>query len=133
MEEKEMRKSLSFENTRRLLERKSKVRDKLMNLVYDGICDSIKDATSQVNKQVYEMAEKQGVSIWDICFSFVPEYSTEMPEYDYERMGQFTVKGIVKLVPLELEFEKGPGYWKNKYLRLKEKIQNIINEREEKK
>ncbi len=126
-----MNKSLSFENTRRLLERKSKVHDKLMQLVYDGVCDSIKDATNQVNKAVYEMAEKQGVSIWDICFSFVPEYSTEMPKYDYERMEQFTVKGVVKLVPLELEFEKGPGYWKNKYLRLKEKMQNIIDEREE--
>lgn len=126
-----MRKSLSFENTRRLLERKIKVHDRIEQLVYDGICDSIKDATSQVNKAVYEMAEKQGVSIWDICFSFVPEYSTEMPEYDYERMEQFTVKGVVKLVPLELEFEKGPGYWKNKYLRLKEKMQNITDEKED--
>lgn len=126
-----MNKSLSFENTRRLIVRKSKVHDRIEQLVYDGICESIKDATSQVNKQVYELAEKQGCSIWDICFSFVPEYSTEMPEYDYERMEQFTVKGVVKLVPLELEFEKGPGYWKNKYLRLKEKMQNLIDEKDD--
>ena len=126
-----MNKSLSFENTRRLVERKSKVHDRIGQLVYDGICESIKDATSQVNKHVYELAEKQGCSIWDICFSFVPEYSTEMPKYDYERMEQFTVKGVVKLVPLELEFEKGPGYWKNKYLRLKEKMQNLIDEKED--
>ena len=68
-----MNKELSFENSKRLLERKSLVKDRLMQMMYDDTCRSIRDATSQVNKAVYEMAEKQGCSIWDICFSFVPE------------------------------------------------------------
>lgn len=122
-------KKLSFENTRRLIERKGKVHDIIERSIYDGIYESIKDATSQVNKAVYEMAEKQGCSIWDICFSFVPEYSTDYPKFYIEGTDNvFAAKGQVKLVPLELEFEKGPGYWKNKYLRLKEKMQGLIDE-----
>lgn len=127
------KKIVSYENSLRLLERKEQVRVKLEELVCDGVCESIKAATSQVNKAVYEMAEKQGVSIWDICFTFFPEYSFVEPTFKIEGEKQSVIRaeGIVKLVPLELEFEKGPGYWKNKYLRLKEKMQALIDEKED--
>ena len=128
-----MNKSLSFENTRRLLERKSQVHDKIEQLMFDGICQSIKEATSQVNKAVYEMAEKEGCSIWDICFNFIPEYSYVEPTFKIEGTKERIIRaeGVVKLVPMELEFEKGPGYWKDKYLWLKEKIQNLIDEKDD--
>jgi len=128
-----MSKKLSFENTRRLLERKSQIHDKLEQLMFDGVCESIKEATSQVNKAVYEMAEKQGCSVWDICFTYFPEYSFVEPAFQIEGTKERIVRaeGIVKLVPFELEFEKGPGYWKDKYLRLKEKMQAVIDEKEE--
>ncbi len=127
------KKIVSYENSIRLLERKEQVRVKLEELVYDGVCESIKAATSQVNKAVYEMAEKQGCSIWDICFTFFPEYSFVEPKFKIEGKKQSVIRaeGIVKLVPLELQLDKGPGYWKDKYLRLKEKIQALIDEKED--
>lgn len=127
-------KTTSYENSLRLLERKSQLHTKIEQLVYDGICESIKDATRQVNKAVYEMAEEQGVSIWDICFNYFPEYSHVVPKFkDFKIKGDeqsvTSVEGVIKLVPFVLELEKGPGYWKDKYLRLKEKMQNIIDEK----
>lgn len=124
-------KSLSFENTRRLFERYSKVHDKLTDILFDGLAESVKDATSQVNKAVYEMAEKQGLSLWDICFSFIPESCVTGPATYDRATGQVSAPGEIRLVPLAFEFEKGPGYWKAKYLRLKEKMQSVINEEEE--
>ena len=123
------KKIVSYENSIRLLERKEQVREKLNELVYDGVCESIKAATSQVNKAVYEMAEKKGCSIWYICFTFYPEYSFVEPKFKIEGKEQSVIRaeGIVKLVPLELQLDKGPGYWKNKYLRLKEKMQELID------
>lgn len=125
------KKIVSYENSLRLLERKAQVREKLDELVYDGVCESIKAATSQVNKAVYEMAEKQGCSIWDICFTFYPEYSLPTFKIEGKEQSDIRVKSIVKLVPLELQLDKGPGYWKNKYLRLKEKMQELIDARED--
>lgn len=129
-------KTLSYENSLRLLERKSQLHTKIEQLVYDGICESIKGATHQVNKAVYEMAEEQGVSIWDICFNYFPEYSHVVPKFkDFkikeDEQSVTTVEGVIKLVPLILELEKGPGYWKDKYLRLKEKMQNLLDEKED--
>ena len=124
-----MNKELSFENTKRLLKRKSLVEDRLMQMMYDDTCRSIRDATSQVNKAVYEMAEKQGCSIWDICFSFVPEYSTGNVNFYVDGTDNvFTAENSIKLVPLKLEFEHGPGYWKSKYFQLKKKIQSVLDE-----
>ena len=124
-----MNKELSFENSKRLLERKSLVEDRLMQMMYDDTCRSIRDATSQVNKAVYEMAEKQGCSIWDICFSFVPEYSTDNVNFYVDGTDKvFTAAGSIKLVPLKLEFEEVPGYWKGKYFQLKKEIQSVLDE-----
>lgn len=97
--------------------------------LYESIDEAYKDVTKQANKAVYEMAEKQGVSIWSICLRFVPEID-EKCVYKEDGPGSpgYTFEVGVKLVPIELEFEKGPGYWKDKYLRLKEKMRNLIDE-----
>ena len=107
------------------------VDSKIRQLLYDGVCESIKEATSQVNKAVFEMAEKEGCSIWDICFHFIPEYSYVTPQFKEleKHTPVIQTEGYVRLVPLELEFEKGPGYWKNKYYRLKEKMREIIDDK----
>lgn len=130
------KKTLSFENSRRLMDRMSLVDNNLHDIInrhiYEGIDEAYKDVTKQANKAVYEMAEKQGVSIWSICLRFVPEYD-EKCVYKEDGIGSpgYTFEVSVKLVPVELEFEKGPGYWKDKYLRLKEKMQNIIDEKDD--
>lgn len=75
------------------------------------------------------MAEKQGRSIWDICFSFVPEYSTDNVNFYVDGKDKvFTSANTIKLVPLKLEFEYGPDYWKSKYFQLKKKIQSVMDE-----
>ena len=127
-----MNKKLSFENTKRLLDRGMMVNDKIHELVYDGVCESIKQATREVNKAVYEMAEKSGVSVWEICFHFIPEYGPHIEfKKDGDEVNGYTMQTDVKLVPVELELEKGPDYWEAKYLQLKEKMQKLLDENED--
>ncbi len=37
----------------------------------------------------------------------------------------------IRLVPIPFEPDKGPDYWKDKYRRLKERMQEMINDKEE--
>ena len=128
-----MGKKLSFDDTLRLMDRKRQVHDRLEKLVFDNVFDSIKEANDKVNKAVYEMAERNGCSIWDICFSFVPEYSFVEPQLKIEGRDDFFIRaeGFVKLVPLELELTKGPDYWEAKYNQLKAEMQAVIDGKEE--
>lgn len=128
------KKIVSYENSLRLLERKEQVHAKIEDLLFSGIYETQKAAISHLNKAVYDLAEEQGCSVWDVCFNFFPEWgpkvrfkdsNTPPTAYEYE------VRSEIKLVPLELEFEKGPGYWKDKYLRLKEKMQDLIDGKDE--
>lgn len=43
----------------------------------------------------------------------------------------YTISSEIRLVPIEFEFEQGPGYWKGKYFRLKQKLQELIDNRED--
>lgn len=111
--------SLSYENSLKMVDRKEMVVEKLNDLIVQDICKSMEAAVRQTNKAVYEMAEEQGVSIWDICLNFVPDYG---PKVEFKKNGvaspSYTFEMEVKLVPIQFEFEKGPSYWERKYLEL---------------
>ena len=102
-------------------------------LICEGYDKSREKVTSDVNKAIYEMAEKQKCSIYDICFHFAPVESEVRTEYDNkDPLNQrYTMISKIQLVPIEFEFEQGPGYWKGKYFRLKEKLQELIDNKED--
>ena len=88
-----------------MLAREWEIKDIMQEMVHRQVADSMKDLHSKMNKQVYEMAERQGVSIWDICFNYIPrlEYEQIMEEGH-----KFSL--VVKLVPYPLirrNFDKG--------------------------
>lgn len=92
----------------------------------------MKKTIETVNKKVFELAQEKGVSVYDICYHFVPKI--EPPKYNSVGEGveeRVEITQEVKLVPLEFEFEKGPGYWKGKYYRLKEKMKSLIDNKED--
>lgn len=79
------------------------------------------------------MAEKRKCSIYDICFHFMPverEFRTEIDNKDPLNQ-RCTLTTTIELIPIEFEFEQGPGYWKGKYFRLKQKLQELINNKED--
>ena len=124
---------LSFENSKRLLDRGLEIHDILNDIVRNGIRESDKILRSEVNKMLYDLAEKRGVSLWDLCFHVVPRVKMDTPEFaDVTKLPpSCTVKYGIVLEPLEFEFEKGPGYWKGKYYALKDKMRSVLDSKDD--
>jgi len=120
--------SLSFANTQQLLAAKKWIDDFLDNAVYHGVVADIKEATKIANAYLYEIAERDGISLWDLCYQVAPDIQRVMRK---DENGDFSFGLIVNFIPLKLEFEKGPDYWEAKYNQLKEKMQAIIDGKEE--
>lgn len=121
---------LSYENSKRLLGLSCHMHSSINDLIVDKSREKV---TSDVNKAIYEMAEKQKCSIYDICFHFMPvesEFRTDIDNKDPLNQ-RYTISSEIKLVPIEFEFEQGPGYWKGKYFRLKQKLQELIDNKED--
>ena len=124
---------LSYENSKRLLGISCHMQSSINDLIMNGYDKSREKVISDVNKAIYEMAEKQKCSIYDICFHFAPVESEVRTEYDNkDPLNQrYTMSSKIQLVPIEFEFEQGPGYWKGKYFRLKQKLQELIDNKED--
>lgn len=88
---------INKELAKAMLAREWEIKDIMQEMVHRQVADSMKALHSKMNKQVYEMAERQGVSIWDICFNYIPrlEYEQVMEEGH-----KFSL--VVKLVPCPL-------------------------------
>ncbi len=130
--------TISFENMKRMEARRAKVDEALLQraemlTLYTGtdqlISDIMRQQRSHLNKQVYELAERQGVSIYDICLQYMPQMSE--PQLSHADDGTVTYEQDIRLVPMPFEPDKGPGYWKSKYFRLKERMQELINDKED--
>ncbi len=129
---------ISFENRKGLEARRAKVDDTLLQraemlTLHAGtdqlISDIMRQQRSHLNKQVYELAERQGVSIYDICLQYMPQMSE--PQFSHADDGTVTYEQDMRLVPMPFEPDKDPDYWKEKYCRLKERMQELINDKED--
>lgn len=129
---------ISFENMKRMEARRVKVDEtllqaaemqKMTNHTDQFICDIMRQQRSHMNKQVYELAERQGVSIYNICLQYMPQMSE--PQFSHTDDGTVTYEQDIRLVPMPFEPDKGPDYWKDKYCRLKERMQELINDKED--
>ena len=75
--------------------RRWEIEDRIQDFVYRGLADTRKDLYSPLNKMVYDLAEKNGLTVWDVCFRYVPEFSFET---DPEK--PFSFRETVTLVPI---------------------------------
>lgn len=130
--------TISFENMKRMEARRAKVDETLLqraemltlHAVNDQfISEIMRQQRSHLNKQVYELAERQGVSIYDICLQYMPQMSE--PQFSHTDDGTVTYEQDIRLVPMPFEPDKGPDYWKDKYRQLKSKIEKLISEKED--
>lgn len=129
---------ISFENMKRMEARRVKVEETLLQAAeIQQLADPADQLISEVmrqqrrhlNKQVYNLAERQGVSIYDICLQYMPKMSE--PQFSHADDGTVTYEQDIRLVPMPFEPDKGTDYWKDKYRRLKERMQELINDKEE--
>ena len=130
--------TISFENMKRMEARRAKVDETLLQraemlTLHAGtdqfLSEIMRQQRSHLNKQVYELAERQGVSIYDICLQYMPQMSE--PQFSHTDDGTVTYEQDIRLVPMPFEPDKGPDYWKDKYRRLKERMQELINDKED--
>ena len=130
--------TISFENMKRMEARRAKVDETLlqsaeMQQMADHtdqlISEIMRQQRSHLNKLVYDLAERKDVSIYDICLQYMPQMSE--PQIRHTNYGTFSYEQEIRLVPMPFEPDKGPDYWKEKYLRLKERLQELISDKED--
>ena len=133
--------TISFKNAKRMIQRKNQVRAAIGNAAWgdrqlgakDLLSELERQNRSKLNKHIYELAEQQGVSVYDICLGYMPQFRP--PTFDIsdiiKQSDTFEMRMEVELVPMQLELDKGPGYWKGKYYRLKEHMQELIGNKED--
>ena len=120
---------LSYEDSRLLTQRAEATWSRINDIVERGVAETHRQAIKQLNKHVYDLAEKNGCSVYDICYSYMPDIG--MPEIGYDSMPELMkVRQEIRLMPIKFEFSKGGGYWKGKYFQLKRKLQELIDSRE---
>ena len=122
----------SYENSKRVIEQNFKI-DRQIDLMADMMNKQRVQMIHEVNKAVYELAEKKEMSVYDICFHFVPveKYVDTRFEGQDTLNPRYVVDMEVELTPVKFELEKGPGYWKSKYYRLKENLLTLINNKDD--
>ena len=130
--------AISFENMKRMEARRAKVDETLLQAAEmqqmtghtdQLISEIMRQQRSHLNKQVYDLAARKDVSIYDICLQYMPQMSE--PQIRHTNYGTFSYEQEIRLVPMPFEPDKGPDYWKGKYLRLKNLLQELINDKEE--
>lgn len=124
---------MSAADGEKMLARQNQIASDLEYYMERGFAESKKEMTSKCNKALYDMAEKRGINLWDLCFSVVPRWSPIESNVDTSDPlnPTFNVDYRLDLVPLEIDFEHGPDYWEMKYHQLKSKIEKLINEQED--
>jgi len=124
---------MSAANGEKMLARRDQIASDLAYYMEHGFAESKKNMTSKCNKALYDLAEKQGISLWDLCFSVVPRWSQVESNVDMSDPLNITFNADYRLdlVPLEIDFEHGPDYWEAKYRQLKSKIEKLISEQED--
>lgn len=124
---------MSAADGKKMLARQNQIASDLAYYLERGFAESKKEMTSKCNKALYDMAEKRGINLWDLCFSVVPRWNPIESNVDTsDPMNMtFDVDYQLDLVPLEIDFGHGPDYWEMKYHQLKSKIEKLINEQED--
>ena len=124
---------VSYENSKRLTEQSLKMDRKIQELLMQGFREERNQVVSAINKAVYDLAEKNGVSVYDICYHYMPDERDVYPSpklFTDSKETRVTITKELRLIPMEFELEKGPGYWKGKYYELKRKMRELIDNKE---
>lgn len=110
-----------------LSERAAEVQRRISEILMEDHRKTQQQVTSEANKLAYDLAEKTGQSIWNICLTTLPDYSYDFKDSD----GRPGLVCKIKLLPIEFDFTHSPDYWEKKYYQLKNELQKLLDEKEE--
>lgn len=66
------------EQTRKILSRRVLIDQRCKELLEIGVSKTQEELRMRLNKELYELAEKRGVSLYDICFNVMPDYEHKL-------------------------------------------------------
>ena len=96
---------------------------RLQEILQEDLQKTQQQITSEANKLAYDLAEKNGLSLWDVCLRTIPDRSWDMEEVD----GKMQTVVKITLAPIEFDFKHSPDYWEEKYNELRKKLQDLID------
>lgn len=85
----------------------------------------------QANKALYDLAEKTGRNLWDLCFQVMPHWEETKSGLAVGPRGMdltFNAEYQLELIPMRVDWEHGEGYWEKKYKELKEQLRQLIGD-----
>ena len=104
------------------------VDQRLRDIMMESHDKTLENIRREANKLAYELAEKQGVSLWDICLRSIPHHSWDIEAVD----GIPKMIAKIEIVPIEFDFEHSPDYWEKKYKELKRQLIELTLDKPEK-
>lgn len=119
----------SYINSRKILSRSCEIHRIHQELAHRSITDSVAESIRRTNELLYKTAQEQGISLYELCFSTVPDYTID-PHFN-PLNGVSELKQSIILRPAKLNLEQGGGYWKAKYFRLKDSLREIVNNKDD--
>lgn len=97
--------------------------------------ESERELTRRANKALYEMAEQSGRSLWALCYQVIPQWTPVGSPLDDVRVDErdvtLTMEWQLELIPLRVDWQHGEGYWEKRYNELKQRMQQLIDERDD--
>lgn len=90
-----------YEQTGKILARRVLIDQRLEEMMERHVAGTREELKKRLNQHLYELAEKQGISLYDVCFNYFPDY-----EYDFAPDGDIAKYKIkISLIPAKLSME----------------------------
>lgn len=130
MSQKNNKKFILDYNTSKKFDKIQEDINKFLWLDMNSTCvEAYRDATKKLNEVAFKLAQEHHMSIWDVCLKFFPQM--DVKNSFNEETQRCTTEILINLVPIEYDFKKDEEYWKAKYYKLKEEMQELISRSEE--
>lgn len=121
------------ENGAKMLELEERVNGEMQAYLRHHADKQEADLTARANMTLYNMAQSRGISLWKLCFEVMPRWEASEPKLDTAQQDGSVTMNIdydLRLVPIVIDWQHGPGYWEKKYRELKERVAGLLNDNE---
>ena len=119
------------ENGNKMLQLEERVNGELQAYLLHHFNENEADLIARANMVLYNMAQARGVSLWKLCFEVMPQWESSETKLDTTQQDGCVTMNIdydLRLVPIVIDWEHGPGYWEKKYRELKERVAGLLEE-----
>lgn len=115
---------ISYNNTKKNIKAQQDVESEMLRFLHENTNAVQEDIREKINEAVIRNANLCKTTVYDICYTTSPKV---VPNINIDAASFDSYCYTIELEPIEFEFEKGGGYWKDKYYRLKKKLQELVD------